>query len=415
MHRLCECLVGGAHRIITWSLSGRALAERAKLPPLSRSPCADWGGGHERDDDHVRQVPSRPECRPRGGRSTVRTWLYGIARNVVRAHRRERKKRDATAGSSPTDPDSLHDASEPSPEGHAARAQAGRLVVKLLDALDDDKREVFVLAELEQLTAQEIADMLQENLNTVYSRLRLAREHAHARRSAGSSAGFPRRPNRRPLAGLAQERAGAHDVHLRAPGQEPGALRAERAVHAHGARQVRARFYRVSGEHLRSSLGADRGYEVLHRGEARARDADARPWNLSEDQRAPALGRAEHGARDLRSPRAPNRLTPVGFLRLSATSRRCSSSDTSVSVVVAPSDAAETLEILGPQPIRCSRNADADPNERRQQRRVRLGVRRARAGLLRRRCPHGVPGLRLDRGSLRLSYRLSPATRADVH
>ena len=54
-------------------------------------------------------------------------------------------------------------------------------------------------------------------------------------------------------------------------------------------------------------------------------------------------------------PRAPNRLTPVGFLRLSATSRRCSSSDTSVSVVIAPSDAAETLEILGPQPIRCSR------------------------------------------------------------
>ena len=110
------------------------------------------------------------------GRSTVRTWLYGIARNVVRAHRRERKKRDATGGPSPTDPDSLHDASEPSPEGHAARAQAGRLVVKLLDSLDDDKREVFVLAELEQLTAQEIADMLQENLNTVYSRLRLARE-----------------------------------------------------------------------------------------------------------------------------------------------------------------------------------------------------------------------------------------------
>ena len=111
------------------------------------------------------------------GRSTVRTWLYGLARNVVRAHRRERKKREPLGSAdAPTDPDSLHDTSEPGPEGHAARAQAGRLVVKLLDALDDDKREVFVLAELEQLTAQEIADMLQENLNTVYSRLRLARE-----------------------------------------------------------------------------------------------------------------------------------------------------------------------------------------------------------------------------------------------
>jgi RNA polymerase sigma-70 factor (ECF subfamily) len=51
-----------------------------------------------------------------------------------------------------------------------------RLVDDLLRALDDDKREVFVLAHLEQMTSPEIAEILDENLNTVYSRLRAARE-----------------------------------------------------------------------------------------------------------------------------------------------------------------------------------------------------------------------------------------------
>jgi len=110
------------------------------------------------------------------GRSSIRTWIYGIARNVVRAHRREQRRHEPGTGPEPVDPDSLGDAPERTPEHDAARAQAARLVVRLLDALDDEKREVFVLAELEQLTAQEIADMLEENLNTVYSRLRLARE-----------------------------------------------------------------------------------------------------------------------------------------------------------------------------------------------------------------------------------------------
>jgi RNA polymerase sigma-70 factor (ECF subfamily) len=44
-----------------------------------------------------------------------------------------------------------------------------------LDSLDDDKRAVFVMVELEQMTAREIAQALAINVNTVYSRLRAAR------------------------------------------------------------------------------------------------------------------------------------------------------------------------------------------------------------------------------------------------
>ena len=45
-----------------------------------------------------------------------------------------------------------------------------------LETLDDDRRAVFVLAELEQMTAPEIAEALNANPSTVYSRLASARK-----------------------------------------------------------------------------------------------------------------------------------------------------------------------------------------------------------------------------------------------
>ena len=50
------------------------------------------------------------------------------------------------------------------------------MLYRLLDELDDDKREVLVLAELQQMTAPEIAEVTGANLNTVYWRLRVARQ-----------------------------------------------------------------------------------------------------------------------------------------------------------------------------------------------------------------------------------------------
>jgi RNA polymerase sigma-70 factor (ECF subfamily) len=106
------------------------------------------------------------------GRSTVKTWLFGIVLRVARTHRRTRLRR-------PTEPLLL--SNEPAveverqPEALTEAARAAALVREILEALDDDRRVVFVLAELEQMTAPEIAGCLGVNLNTVYSRLRLAR------------------------------------------------------------------------------------------------------------------------------------------------------------------------------------------------------------------------------------------------
>ncbi len=103
------------------------------------------------------------------GRSTLRTWLFGITARVVRDHRRAAKRKETDGN---VDPDTLPSTPPPGAEN----AEAVRVLHALLDLLDDERREVFVMAELEQMPVPEIADALGLNLNTAYSRLRLARQ-----------------------------------------------------------------------------------------------------------------------------------------------------------------------------------------------------------------------------------------------
>ena len=111
------------------------------------------------------------------GRSTVRTWLSGIVLNVVRHHRRSivRKSPHELPNGSAEDPEVLPTDAR-GPHENAELAEGTRLLQRLLDTLDDDKREVLVLAELEELSVPEIAEGLGLKVNTTYSRLRLARE-----------------------------------------------------------------------------------------------------------------------------------------------------------------------------------------------------------------------------------------------
>ena len=55
------------------------------------------------------------------------------------------------------------------------KAEAVRVLHALLDEMDDERREIFVMAELEQMTMPEIAATLGLNVNTAYARLRAAR------------------------------------------------------------------------------------------------------------------------------------------------------------------------------------------------------------------------------------------------
>jgi RNA polymerase sigma-70 factor (ECF subfamily) len=104
------------------------------------------------------------------GRSSMKTWLAGIAWRIASEHRRHESRK---GGGTPV-PDTLV-APGRDPLGAAMHAESVRQLDALLNELDEDKRVVFVLAELEQMSVPEIAQALDVNMNTVYSRLRAAR------------------------------------------------------------------------------------------------------------------------------------------------------------------------------------------------------------------------------------------------
>lgn len=97
----------------------------------------------------------------------LRAWLFGIARRVAAAHRRKAGRESVMA--EPTSPAPAH-------PGVDAQIQARDLLWRALSSLDDDKREAFVLHDLEGYTAPEVAELLEVPVNTVYSRVRVARQ-----------------------------------------------------------------------------------------------------------------------------------------------------------------------------------------------------------------------------------------------
>jgi RNA polymerase sigma-70 factor, ECF subfamily len=105
------------------------------------------------------------------GRSTIKSWLFGIALRVAKVYRRHSARERQRINEDET----VLVCKEGNPEQMRAGVQAAEQLQVLLEELDDEKRAVFILAELEQLTAAEIAQSVGIPINTVYSRLRLAR------------------------------------------------------------------------------------------------------------------------------------------------------------------------------------------------------------------------------------------------
>jgi RNA polymerase sigma-70 factor (ECF subfamily) len=136
------------------------------------------GVGDDAVDDVLQQVflvvhRRLPELAIAG---SEKAWLFGVLVRVVRDHKRSLRRKSPHRFFALTDPETLADDRGRQPDESLARAEAAALVQSWLDAMDDDKREVFILAELEQLSAREIGEATSTNPSTVYSRLRAARQ-----------------------------------------------------------------------------------------------------------------------------------------------------------------------------------------------------------------------------------------------
>lgn len=100
----------------------------------------------------------------------LRAWLFGVCANVARkarasSHRRRECELDAEPPA----------AEAGAPDRQLVHAEARARLLELLDQLDDDRRVVFVMFEIEQIDCPVIAQALGVPLGTVYSRLHAAR------------------------------------------------------------------------------------------------------------------------------------------------------------------------------------------------------------------------------------------------
>ena len=151
------------------------------------------GVGEEAVDDVVQEVFVIIHSRLHSIQQpeSLRSWVYGVTRRTVSGYHRARKAR-VGHGLEVGVVDETFPAPQLTPFEQTEHNDQLQLLANLLAELDETKREVFVLAELEEMTAPEIAHALEIPLNTAYSRLRAARqafEQALARHTARGRSG----------------------------------------------------------------------------------------------------------------------------------------------------------------------------------------------------------------------------------
>jgi RNA polymerase sigma-70 factor, ECF subfamily len=121
-------------------------------------------------------------------RSSLKTWLFAILLWVVREHRRSLRRKSPHWFGQRVDVETLAENSGGSrPDEALERAEAWQILEELLGSLEGDKRVVFVMMEVEQMTAAEVSEATGLPPSAVYSRLRAARtdfERAAARMRA---------------------------------------------------------------------------------------------------------------------------------------------------------------------------------------------------------------------------------------
>jgi RNA polymerase sigma-70 factor, ECF subfamily len=141
-------------------------------------------------------------------RAAFSTWLYKIAVNECWDYLRKKKVRPLAYESDMSEEqvsrlDGIASAERP-PQGPEERTQVMELLEQLLGKLPEQDRQLLVLKEIEGFSVQELAEMLDLNVNTVKVRLFRARgrlTEAYRRRTGSSGPGRRPRPTSRSAAG----------------------------------------------------------------------------------------------------------------------------------------------------------------------------------------------------------------------
>lgn len=156
--------------VATFDFEGLYLRERRYLFGLVRG----MGVAHQDREDCVHDVVVRAiQLRDRYDPARpLRPWLAAVARRVVLERRRARREVCLDAL-----PEHL---AHSDPEHDVDVSRAWRRLRRATSALCSERREVWIAHELREVPAPELARALALPINTVYSRLRLARQDVRA-------------------------------------------------------------------------------------------------------------------------------------------------------------------------------------------------------------------------------------------
>jgi RNA polymerase sigma-70 factor (ECF subfamily) len=166
-------------------MAGAAASDLASIGELyDRYARHVWRAAHRTLDDAaaedvVQQLFLKlPElARSYDGRPSCRGWLCGIGLRLALRHRRGAGRfRRLLAAFSQT----ASDRTTRTPERDAASRQELSTLQRALSRLSEKNRAVFVLVELEELTSEEAAKVLQIPAGTARRRLFQARKELHA-------------------------------------------------------------------------------------------------------------------------------------------------------------------------------------------------------------------------------------------